>query len=58
MGGHDYDSHGAKSVTKRQAIRINKVDPKSSGGDWYAKVDLDTGAIQWIRRKIKRRKKR
>jgi len=30
MGGHDYNSHGAKSVTKRQAMRINKVEPKSS----------------------------
>lgn len=58
MGGHDYESHGAKSVTKKQARRINEVEPKSSGGSWYAKVDPDTGAIQWIRRKIKRRKKR
>lgn len=58
MGGHDYDSHGAKSVTKKQARRINEVEPKSSGGSWYAKVDPDTGAIQWIRRKIKRRKNR
>lgn len=58
MGGHDYDSHGAKSVTKRQDMRINKVEPKSSGGDWYAKIDPDTGAIQWIRQKIKKRKKR
>lgn len=58
MGGHDYDSHGAKSVTKRQDMRINKVEPKSSGGDWYAKIDPDTGAIQWIRRRIKKWKKR
>lgn len=58
VGGHDYDSHGAKSVTKKQAMRINKVEGKSQGGDWYAKADPDTGAIQWIRRKIKRRKKR
>lgn len=57
MGGRDYESRGVKSVTKKQAERINKIEPKSSGGDWYAKVDLDTGAIQWIRRKIKRKKK-
>lgn len=58
MGGHDYDLHGAKSVTKKQAMRINKVEGKSQVGDWYAKADPDTGAIQWIRQKIKRRKKR
>lgn len=58
MGGHDYDSHGAKSVTKKQAMRINKVEGKSQGGEWYAKVDPNTGAIQWIRRKIKKQKKR
>lgn len=57
MGGHDYESHGAKSVTKGQAARINKIVGESSGGSWYAKVDPDTGAIQWIRRRIKRRKK-
>lgn len=57
MGGHDYESHGAKSVTKRQASRINKIEENRTGGDWYAKVDPDTGAVQWIRRKIKRRKK-
>lgn len=58
MGGRDYDSHGAKSVTKKQARRINEVEPKSSGGSWYAKVDPDTGVIQWIRRRIKKWKKR
>lgn len=57
MGGHDYESHGAKFVTKGQAVRINKIEGESSGGSWYAKVNHDTGAIQWIRRKIKRRKK-
>lgn len=58
MGGHDYESHGAKSVTKGQAARINKIKGESAGGSWYAKVDPDTGTIQWIRRRIKRRKKR
>ena len=58
MGGHDYESHGAKSVTKKQAMRINKVESESQGGSWYAKVDPNTGVIQWIRRKIKKRKKR
>lgn len=58
MGGRDYESHGAKSVTKGQAMRINKVEGESQGGDWYAKVDPDTGAIKWLRRKIKRQKKR
>lgn len=58
MGGRDYESHGVKSVTKKQANRINKIEPNVSGGDWYAKVDPDTGAIQWIRRKIKKKKKR
>lgn len=38
--------------------RKSLIEPNETGGSWYAKVDPDTGAIQWIRRKIKRRKKR
>lgn len=55
MGEGKHYSPGTVRLTKSQQ---NRIKAKESGGSWYAKVDPDTGAIQWIRRKIKRRKKR
>lgn len=55
MGEGKHYSSGNVRLTKSQR---NRIKPNETGGSWYAKVDPDTGAVQWIRRKIKRRKKR
>lgn len=35
----------------------HKIKGESQHGEWYAKVDPKTGAITWLRRKIKKKKK-
>lgn len=36
-------------------ISGNKIKSKSQHGEWRKVIDKDTGAIKWIRKKIKRK---
>lgn len=59
MGGRGYVAKYKNIVTPRQAERFfktNRIKPTRQYGEWYAQVDPDTGAIKWIRKKIKKRK--
>lgn len=49
-----YDRRNKLKLTESQSKRIHG---ESQHGDWYAKVDPKTGAITWLRRKVKKRKK-
>lgn len=53
MGNGTHYTQGKVRMTKSQ---MNRIKPTRQYGEWYAQVDPDTGAIKWIRKKIKRRK--
>lgn len=54
MGGRGYVSKKINRLTGEQA---NRIGVNRLGGEWYAKVDPDTGAIQWLRKKVKKKRK-
>lgn len=52
MGNRDSHSKAISTLTPRQ---INRITPNPQSGDWYAKIDPETGATQWIRKKDEKR---
>lgn len=44
---------GGRSGLKNQ----RGIQGQSQHGEWIAQIDKDTGAIKWIRKKIKKKKK-
>lgn len=42
----------------RSGLKSNReLKSQSQHGEWVAHVDKETGAIKWIRKKIKKKKK-
>lgn len=41
---------------ERMGIKAHRIKPTSQSGEWYAVVNPVTGAIKWLRKKIKKGK--
>lgn len=54
MGDRTWYTRKYNRLTQAQEKRIK---PTKQGGEWYKHIDPDTGVVQWLRKKEKKRKK-
>lgn len=55
MGGNKH--YEINSVKLRRAQQ-NRIKPTHQGGEWYKVVDPDTGAIKYLRKSEKKKKRK
>ena len=50
--------HLTPKQTKRTSRKANRIKSTSQGGEWYKAVDPDTGAIKYLRKSEKKKKRK